>query len=124
MDIIEAKQDTLTNYTIPEFSTELIEDLTNEEHIIYNKNFKEETYLKEALFYMDYTTINNKTVKLTMYGYKPEGYKFLHNLGNLYIAYNSPFYLIGIEPFKAPDFHKLANIVYYEPDDLIVENGF
>ena len=103
-------------YNTPEFNSELIDDLTNEEHIIYNKKFKQETYLNQPLFYINYTH-NNKVIALNVYGYKPDNYKFIDKLGNLYIASNKPFYLIGCEPFKQEYFYKLMYIIYYDEND-------
>ena len=120
MDIYEQSTQATTadgeTYNAPEFNSELIDDLTNEEHIIYNKKFKQETYLNHPLFYINYT-YNNKTVKLNIYGYKPEDYKFIDKIGNLYIASNKPFYLIGCEPFKPEEFYKLMYIIYYDENE-------
>ena len=122
MDIYEQSTQATTadgeTYNAPEFNSELIDDLTNEEHIIYNRKFKQETYLNQPLFYINYT-YNNKTVKLNIYGYKPEDYKFIDKIGNLYIASNKPFYLIGGEPFKPEEFYKLMYIIYYDENEQI-----
>jgi len=103
-------------YNAPEFNSELIDDLTNEEHIIYNRNFKQETYLNQPLFYINYT-YNNKIIKLYAHGHKPDNYKFIDNLGNLYLCSNKPFYLIGCEPFKPEEFYKLMYIIYYDENE-------
>ena len=78
--------------------------------------FKQETYLNQPLFYINYTH-NNKVITLNVYGYKPDNYKFIDKLGNLYIASNKPFYLIGCEPFKPEEFYKLMYIIYYDEND-------
>ena len=49
--------------------------------------------------------------------YKPEDYKFIDKIGNLYIASNKPFYLIGCEPFKPEEFYKLMYIIYYDENE-------
>ena len=101
---------------MPEFNIELIDDLTNEEQIIYNKQFKQETHLNQPRFYVNYT-YNNKTATLYAHGYKPKKYKFIGNLGNMYVCSNKPFRLTGCEPFKHEQFYKLMYIIYYD------ENG-
>jgi len=98
-------------YVIPEFCDALIDDLNNDNDIIFNKHYKEDTYKNEALFYINYTE-KGRTVRLEAYGYKPEGYKHIDNLGNMYFVSNTYFVLMGREPFNIEQFHKLANIMY------------
>ena len=98
-------------YVIPEFSNVLIDDLNNDNDIIYNKHYKEETYKNEALFYINYTE-KGRTVKLLAFGYKPEGYKHMGNLGNMYFVSNTYFVLMRCEPFNMEQFYKLTNIMY------------
>lgn len=45
-------------YTIPDIDNELIDDLTNDEHIIYNTRYKQETCLNRPLCYF-HDTYNN-----------------------------------------------------------------
>ena len=103
-------------YEVQEFNSELINDITTDEHIIYNTKFKQETYLNQPLFYINYT-YRDKTSCLYVFGYKPDSYKFVDNLGNLYLCSNTPFYLTGCEPFKCEDFYKLMFIIYYDEND-------
>lgn len=103
-------------YTVPEFNDGLIDDLTSDEHIIYNKQFKQETYLNQPLFYINYN-YNNKTNTLYAHGHRPDNYKFIDKLGNLYLCSNKPFYLTGCEPFKHEQFYKLMYIIYYDEND-------
>ena len=103
-------------YEVPEFDNEFINDLTNEEHIIYNTKYKQETYLNQPLFYINYIYNNKKTI-LYAHGYKPDNYKFIDKLGNLYLCSNKPFYLTGSEPFKHEQFYKLMYIIYYDEND-------
>jgi len=105
-----------STYKIPEFNNELIDYLTNDEHIIYNKHYKQETYLNQPLFYINYT-YRNKTIALYAHGHKPDNYKFIDNLGNLYLCSNKPFYFTGCEPFKHEHFLKLMHIIYYNDND-------
>ena len=105
-----------STYTVPEFNDELIDNLTNDEHIIYNRHYKQETYLNQPLFYINYT-YNNKNITLYAHGHKPENYKFIDNLGNLYLCSNKPFYFTGCEPFKHEQFLKLMYIIYYDDND-------
>ena len=88
-----------STYKIPEFNNELIDYLTNDEHIIYNKHYKQETYLNQPLFYINYT-YRNKTIAIYAHGHKPDNYKFIDNLGNLYLCSNKPFYFTGCEPLN------------------------
>ena len=105
-----------STYKIPEFNNELIDYLTNDEHIIYNKHYKQETYLNQPLFYINYT-YRNKTIAIYAHGHKPDNYKFIDNLGNLYLCSNKPFYFTGCEPFKHEHFLKLMHIIYYNDND-------
>ena len=101
----------LTAYMVPEFSDELINDLTNENDIIFNKNYKQETYKNNALFYI-YLTYKGRTVKLYAYGYKPEGFKNIDNLGNLYFVCAEWFILDIFNPLTQGQFYKLTPIIY------------
>ena len=99
-------------YVIPEFNTELIYDLTDADGIIYNTNYKHETYKNNALFYI-YLTHDKKTVKLYAYGYKPpEGYKHIDNLGNMFFVCSERFILGGYTPFNKEQFYILMFILY------------
>ena len=79
------------NYIVPEFNDELISELTNERHIIYKKQFKQETYLNQPLSYINYT-YNDKHTILYGYGHKPDNYIFIGTLGELYLCNNKPFF--------------------------------
>ena len=103
-------------YNIPEFTADLINNLTNEGEIIYNKNHKDDTYLNNALFYMLWTN-HGRTVKLYAYGYKPTNYKHIKQLGNLYFGCSDWFVLFTIDPFNSNEFHKLTDIIYYHPEN-------
>ena len=98
-------------YVIPEFNTELIYDLTDADGIIYNTNYKHETYKNNALFYI-YLTHDKKTVKLYAYGYKPEGYKHIDNLGNMYFVCAEWFIMSSFNPFTKEQFYKMMFIMY------------
>ena len=108
------------NYVIPEFSNVLIDDLTNDKEIIYNKHYKQDTYKGKALFYINWTK-RGRTVRLNAYGYKPDGYKHIENLGNLYFASEKWFVLMGISPLTIEQFYKLTNTIYcFNPQDTII----
>ena len=108
----ELMDDVIKNiYVIPEFSDALINDLTDENHIIYNQNHKQETYKNNALFYI-YLTHEGRTVKLYAYGYKPEGYKHIDNLGNMFFVCNEWFILDIFNPFTKEQFYKLMFMLY------------
>ena len=102
---------TTDQYNIPEFNEELINNLTNDNNIIYNKKHKQETYLNNALFYMLYTK-NGRTVKINAYGYKPPNYKYIEQLGNLYFVSCEWFILFKTDPFNINQFYKLTDIIY------------
>ena len=104
--------DDVITYTVPEFSDGLINDLTNDNDIIFNKNYKPETYKNKALFYI-YLTHEGRTVTLYAYGYKPEGYKHIDNLGNLYFGCADWFILDIFNPLTQKPFYKLTPIIYY-----------
>ena len=99
-------------YVIPEFSDTLIDDITNDNDIIYNKNYKQETYKAQPLFYINFTR-NERTIKLFAFGYKPDKYKNIDNLGNLYLVSDDWFVISGFQPFKKEQFYKLMFIIYY-----------
>ena len=103
--------DGLITYMVPEFSDGLINDLTNDNDIIFNKNHKPETYKNKALFYI-YLTHEGRTVTLYAYGYKPEGYKHIDNLGNLYFGCADWFLMSGFAPFTHSQFYKLMLLMY------------
>ena len=109
----ELMDDVIKNlYVIPEFSDELIYDLTDENGIIYNTNHKQETYKNNALFYI-YLTHKGRTVKLYAYGYnKPEGYKHIDNLGNMYFVCDDWFLMSSFNPFTKEQFYKLMFMLY------------
>ena len=119
IDIYEQSTNTQTStqdliddiYIIPEFSDELINDLINDKDIIYNKNYKQETYKNHALFYKKWTR-KGRTVTLKAYGYKPTAYKYIEHLGNLYFASNEWFLIYDFEPFVAEQFYKLTDTMY------------
>ena len=98
-------------YVIPEFSDELIYDLTDENHIIYNTNHKQETYKNNALFYI-YLTHDKRTVKLFAYGYKPLEYKHIDNLGNMFFVCSDWFILDIFNPFTKEQFYKMMFMLY------------
>ena len=97
---------------VPEFSDGLINDLTNDNDIIFNKNHKPETYKNKALFYI-YLTHEGRTVKLYAYGYKPEGYKNIDNLGNLYFVCADWFIMSSFNPLSPAQFYILMSVIYY-----------
>ena len=99
-------------YIVPEFNDALIKDLTNDKDIIYNKNYKPETYKNDALFYIKLTH-GGRTVILTAYGYKPHGYKHIDNLGNMYFVSNDWFIMSSFNPFTQAQFYKLMATMYY-----------
>ena len=82
-------------YTVPEFNNELIDVLTSQEQRIYNKQFTQETYLDQPLFYIN-CIYNINTVKLYAHGHKPKKYMSIDNLGNIYLCSKKRFYLIGV----------------------------
>lgn len=102
------EQDT---YKPPQFNDAIIDNLECEKDIIYNKNYKQETYLKNALFYIKWHN-QNKEVKIYAYGYKPSNYKYIQQLGNLYFSSNDFFILFRCEPFNTKQFYKLMDIIY------------
>ena len=104
--------DGLTAYMVPEFSDELINDLTNDNDIIFNKKYKQETYKNDALFYI-YLTHGGRTVKLYAYGYKKGGFENIDNLGNLYFVSADWFILDIFNPLTQKQFYKLTPIIYY-----------
>ena len=104
--------DGLISYIVPEFSDGLINDLTNDNDIIFNKNHKPETYKNKALFYI-YLTHEGRTVTLYAYGYKPEGYKHIDNLGNLYFGCADWFIMSSFNPLTQNQFYKLMSVIYY-----------
>ena len=67
IDIYEqsTQASTTDKYNVPEFNEELINNLTNDNNIIYNKKHKQETYLNNALFYMLYAK-NEEQLKYTL----------------------------------------------------------
>jgi hypothetical protein len=100
-----------TEYITPQFTDELINELTNDKNIIYNKNYKPKTYLNNALFYMLWK-YKEREVKIYAYGYKPNNYKYVEQLGNLYFSANEWFVLFRTEPFNINQFYKLVDIIY------------
>jgi hypothetical protein len=109
----DSTRDTETDYyNIQEFKDELIECLTNDKHIIYNKYYKQDTYLNKALFYMLWN-YNGREVKIYAYGHKPNNYKYVEQLGNLYFSANEWFVLFRTEPFNINQFYKLVDTIYY-----------
>ena len=101
----------LDAYEVQEFNEDIINNLENETEFIYNKNYKQETYFNQPLFYINYN-FNNKNVVLYAYGYKPANYKYVDNLGNLYFFSNTPFSLFRCEPFNTKQFYKIMDIIY------------
>jgi hypothetical protein len=109
----DSTRDTETDsYYIPEFNDDLINVLTNNKDIIYNKNYKQETYLNNALFYMLWR-YEEREVKIYAYGYRPTNYKYVEQLGNLYFSANEWFILFRTEPFNIQQFYKLVDVIYY-----------
>ena len=51
----QASKHDIIDYIVPEFNDDLIDDLTNDKDIIYNKGYKPETYKNKALFYIKLT---------------------------------------------------------------------
>ena len=98
-------------YVIPEFSDALIDDITNDKDIIYNKNYKLETYKAQALFYIKLTHAE-RAVTLYAFGYKPDGYKNMDSLGNMYFVCNEWFIMSGFSPFTQAQFYNLMTIMY------------
>ena len=98
-------------YVIPEFSDALINDITNDKDIIYNKNYKLETYKAQALFYIKLTHAE-RAVTLYAFGYKPDGYKNMDSLGNMYFVCNDWFIMSSFNPFKQEQFYKLMATMY------------
>ena len=108
----ESTKDTETDYyNIPEFSDGLIECLKSDKNIIYNQYYKQDTYLNKALFYMLWN-YNGRSVKIYSYGYRPNNYKYVEQLGNLYFCANEWFILCETEPFNINQFYKLVDIIY------------
>ena len=107
----DPQSDDETNYIIPKFSDDIINDLEDDNNIIFNKNHKPETYKNKALFYI-YLTHEGRTVTLYAYGYKPEGYKHIDNLGNLYFGCADWFLMSGFAPFTHSQFYKLMLLMY------------
>ena len=93
------------DYYTPEFKDELIECLTNDKHIIYNKYYKQDTYLNKALFYMLWN-YNGREVKIYAYGHRPHNHKYVEQLGNLYFSADEWFVLFRTEPFNRSQFYK------------------
>ena len=98
-------------YNIPEFNDELINDIEDDKDIFYNKHYKQDTYKGEALFYINWTCGDRKFI-IKAYGYKPDGYKHIDNLGNMYFVSNTYFVLMGREPFNIDQIYKLTNTMY------------
>ena len=98
-------------YIVPKFSDDLINDLTDDNNIIYNKNYKLETYKNKALFHIQLTH-QGREVKLYAYGYKPDGYKNIDNLGNMYFVCADWFLMSGFAPFTQDQFYKLMSLMY------------
>ena len=103
--------DDVINYIVPKFSDDLINDLTDINNIIYNKNYKLETYKNKALFYIQLTH-QGREVKLYAYGYKPNGYKNIDNLGLIYFVSTEWFLISGFAPFTQDQFYKLMSLMY------------
>jgi hypothetical protein len=104
------------DYNMPLFNDELINDLTNDRDIIYNKNYRQDTYLNNALFYMLWK-YNGREVKIYAYGYRPTNYKYVEQLGNLYFSSNEWIVLFGTAPFNIQQFYKLVDIIYYNEEE-------
>ena len=103
-------------YNVPEFNEQLIDNLTNEGNIIYNKRYKQETYLNNALFYILWN-YKGWQVKIYAYGFKPSNYTYVEQLGNLYFVSNKWFILFKCEPFNITQFNKLVDVIYYDEDN-------
>ena len=99
------------NYIVPKFSDDLINDLTDINNIIYNKKYKLETYKNKALFYIQLTH-QGREVKLYAYGYKPNGYKNIDNLGLIWFVSKEWFLISGFAPFTQDQFYKLMSLMY------------
>ena len=103
--------DDVITYIVPKFSDGLINDLTSDTNIIYNKNYKTETYKNNAIFYIQLTH-QGRAVKLYAYGYKPDGYKNIDNLGNMYFVSADWFIMSSFNPFTQDQFYKLMLLMY------------
>ena len=99
------------NYAPPLLSDEIINNLCKEDDIIFNTEFKEETYNNKPLFYINFsidgTGINNK---IYVFGYNPGEYNYVINKYGLYFCCNAPFFYLGIAPFTLQQYYKLINL--------------
>ena len=67
----------LDAYEVQTFNEDIIRNLDKDWEIIYNRNYKQDTYCNQPLFYINYN-LNNKNIVLYAYGYKPANYKYMY----------------------------------------------
>ena len=99
------------NYVPPLLSDDIINSLTKDNNIIFNKYLKNDTYYNKPLFYINFrldgTNLNNTVY---VYGYNPGNYTYYVCKNGLYLCSNNPFFFLGIAPFTLKQYYTLINL--------------
>ena len=99
------------NYEPQLLNDDIINSLTKDNNIIYNKHIKDDTYYNKPLFdinfCLDGTNINNM---FYAYGYNPGNYKYIVCKYDLYLCSNNAFFFLGVAPFSLKQYYTLINL--------------
>ena len=105
-------EDLKSDYSPPLLNDNIIYNLVKEDNIIYNKEFKTDTYKSHPLFFVNFN-VSDTTINTTVYafGYKPlQKYNYMVCKFGLYFCSNLPFFFIGIDPFTLKQYYTLIQL--------------